>query len=59
MFHHYQQKKHNIKAISKDLWTQVYEFSRDINADLSNYDAANGAWPAALDEFAEAVQSKK
>ena len=33
----------NLKAVSKDLWTQLYEFSNEVNPDLSNYDADSGS----------------
>ncbi|KAL2649252.1 hypothetical protein R1flu_017380 [Riccia fluitans] len=45
------QVKHN-KAISRDTWSQLLEFSRTINPSLSNYDA-EGAWPYLIDEFVE------
>ncbi|XP_024537706.1 DCN1-like protein 2 [Selaginella moellendorffii] len=45
------QAKHN-KAISKDTWSQLLEFSKSISPTLSNYDA-EGAWPYLIDEFAE------
>lgn len=38
------------KVINKDQWCNVLEFSRSVNADLSNYDE-DGAWPVLLDEF--------
>lgn len=41
------------KAISKDTWTQFYEFTTKIKPDFSDYDADSGAWPYLLDEFVE------
>jgi len=40
------------KVINKDQWCNVLEFSRSVNADLSNYDE-DGAWPVLLDEFVD------
>ena len=49
-------KNHN-KAISKDTWTQLLEFVRQVKSDFSNYDM-DGAWPYLIDEFVEYVQEK-
>jgi len=49
------QEKHQ-KAISKDTWNQVLEFTRVINDDMSNYDPT-GAWPIVLDEFVEYLKN--
>jgi len=51
-------EKH-LKAVSKDLWLQVYEFSRDVSPDLKNYDADSGAWPVLLDMFVEQLREKR
>jgi len=40
------------KVLNRDQWCNVLEFSRSINADLSNYDE-DGAWPVLMDEFVE------
>ncbi|XP_068701470.1 DCN1-like protein 4 isoform X4 [Montipora capricornis] len=45
------------KVLNRDQWCNVLEFSRSINADLSNYDE-DGAWPVLMDEFVEWHQSK-
>ncbi|XP_020110500.1 DCN1-like protein 2 isoform X2 [Ananas comosus] len=45
------QARHN-KAISRDTWSQLLEFVRTIDPDLSNYDE-QGAWPYLIDEFVE------
>ncbi|XP_010487002.1 PREDICTED: DCN1-like protein 1 [Camelina sativa] len=50
------QDRHN-KAISKDTWAQLLEFSRMVDPVLSNYDA-EGAWPYLIDEFVEYLYDK-
>ena len=45
------QARHN-KAISRDTWSQLLEFSKTIVSQLSNYDS-EGAWPYLIDEFVE------
>lgn len=40
------------RGMNKDQWYNVYEFSRHVLPDLSNYDE-DGAWPVLLDEFVE------
>jgi len=40
------------KVMNKDQWSNVLEFSRSVNANLSNYDE-DGAWPVLLDEFVD------
>ncbi|XP_071725778.1 uncharacterized protein [Rutidosis leptorrhynchoides] len=45
------QARHN-KAISRDTWSQLLEFSRNVDPTISNYDA-EGAWPYLIDEFVE------
>lgn len=48
-----------IKAVSKDLWFQLWEFVSEIKPDFSNFDADGGAWPGAIDSFVEKLQEKK
>lgn len=45
------------RGVNKDQWYNVYEFSRHILPDLSNYDE-DGAWPVLLDEFVEWYQQQ-
>lgn len=40
----------SLKMVSNDLWQQLWEFAKDANADLSNFDE-DGAWPVIIDEF--------
>lgn len=46
------------KAITKDVWTQFFEFTITINTDFSNYEE-DGAWPVIIDEFIEYCKKKK
>ncbi|AQK83398.1 Defective in cullin neddylation protein [Zea mays] len=43
--------RHN-KAISRDTWSQLLEFVKTTDPQLSNYDD-EGAWPYLIDEFVE------
>lgn len=45
------QVRHN-KAISRDTWSQLLEFVKTVDLQLSNYDE-EGAWPYLIDEFVE------
>ncbi|URE08308.1 DCN1-like protein [Musa troglodytarum] len=45
------QMRHN-KAISRDTWSQLLEFAKTVDLQLSNYDE-EGAWPYLIDEFVE------
>eukprot|EP00005_Dracoamoeba_jomungandri_P000059 CAMPEP_0174252360 /NCGR_PEP_ID=MMETSP0439-20130205/1863_1 /TAXON_ID=0 /ORGANISM="Stereomyxa ramosa, Strain Chinc5" /LENGTH=598 /DNA_ID=CAMNT_0015332883 /DNA_START=29 /DNA_END=1825 /DNA_ORIENTATION=- len=45
-------KKKEKKAISRDVWQQLFEFALAYKSDLSNYDEM-AAWPLIFDEFVE------
>jgi len=45
------------KAISKDVWQQLYHFMRAHPKDLKEYDP-NSSWPIVYDEFVEWMESK-
>jgi len=47
-------KEGGMKAVSRDVWDQIFEFSREIKPDLSNWEDG-GAWPVVIDEFVEFV----
>ncbi|XP_070504522.1 DCN1-like protein 4 [Chironomus tepperi] len=46
------------RVINKDQWNNIFEFSRTINTDLTNY-SIDGAWPVLLDDFVEYLQRKR
>lgn len=52
-------------AISRDTYSLLLDFTRNIDYDLKNFDEENGAWPVLLDEFVDfakpriATQSKE
>ena len=45
-------KEYKDRAVSKDTWNQLYDFSKSIKPDLSNFDET-AAWPVMIDEFVE------
>lgn len=49
-------KSHN-RAISKDTWSQLYDFIKVVKPDFSNFDE-NSAWPYLIDEFVEHMKNK-
>lgn len=51
-------QEHHRRAVSRDTWTQLLDFMRNIEDDFSNYDE-NGAWPYLIDEFVEWVRSRE
>eukprot|EP00271_Cylindrocystis_brebissonii_P005370 TRINITY_DN17384_c0_g1_i2.p2 TRINITY_DN17384_c0_g1~~TRINITY_DN17384_c0_g1_i2.p2 ORF type:complete len:269 (-),score=48.06 TRINITY_DN17384_c0_g1_i2:281-1087(-) len=51
-------QEHHNTAISRDTWTQLLEFARTIQPDLSNYDEG-GAWPYLVDEFVDYLRKER
>lgn len=50
--------EHHKRAISRDTWSQLWDFIRSVKEDLSDYDE-NGAWPYLIDEFVEHVRESQ
>jgi len=46
----------NTKTVSKDLWLQLLDFSKEVKTDLSNFDSNDGAWPGIIDDFVAFVK---
>lgn len=57
-FDEFLQEPKSPRVINKDQWINIYEFSRTINLDLSNY-SIDGAWPTLLDDFVDFLQKKR
>jgi DCN1-like protein 1/2 len=52
------QKHHANRAVSKDTWSQLYDFIKTIKPDFSNFDET-AAWPYLLDEFVQHMKQKQ
>lgn len=57
-FAEFLQQPKSPRVINKDQWNNIYEFSRTINIDLSNY-SIDGAWPVLLDDFVDFLKKKR
>ncbi|KAK9814215.1 hypothetical protein WJX72_002410 [[Myrmecia] bisecta] len=51
--------KHHNRAISRDTWLQLLDFTKQIKPDMSNFDGDGmSAWPYLIDEFVEYIREK-
>lgn len=57
-FEEFLQQQKAPKVINKDQWNNIFEFSKTIHMDLSNY-SIDGAWPVLLDDFVDFLQKKR
>ncbi|KAF5827375.1 DCN1-like protein 2 [Dunaliella salina] len=52
-------QKHHNRAISKDTWTQLYDFIKTVKPDFSNFEESSSAWPYLIDEFVEHIRETR
>eukprot|EP00882_Tetradesmus_deserticola_P006042 GHRQ01006360.1.p2 GENE.GHRQ01006360.1~~GHRQ01006360.1.p2 ORF type:complete len:226 (+),score=89.84 GHRQ01006360.1:293-970(+) len=48
---------HHNRAISRDTWVQLFQFTKIIKPDFSDFDEA-GAWPYLMDEFVDYMKKR-